>query len=53
TQQPSPTLRMRAFRGIFARFEDIDTPTSLFREVLALRPQCHPDHPLSLYNLTE
>ncbi|KAG1803022.1 CHAT domain-containing protein [Suillus subaureus] len=34
-------------------FEDIDTPTSLFREVLALRPQCHPDHPLSLYNLTE
>ncbi|KAG1814010.1 CHAT domain-containing protein [Suillus subaureus] len=33
--------------------EDIDTPTSLFREVLALRPQCHPDHPLSLYNLTE
>ncbi|KAG1809682.1 CHAT domain-containing protein [Suillus subaureus] len=34
-------------------FEDIDTPTSLFRDVLALRPQCHPDHPLSLYNLTK
>ncbi|KAG1806962.1 CHAT domain-containing protein [Suillus variegatus] len=34
-------------------FEDIDATTSLFREVLALRPQPHPDHPLSLYNLTE
>ncbi|KAG2094857.1 CHAT domain-containing protein [Suillus discolor] len=33
--------------------QDIDTITSLFRDVLALRPQPHPDHPLSLYNLTE
>ncbi|KAG1897208.1 CHAT domain-containing protein [Suillus fuscotomentosus] len=34
-------------------FQDIDTITSLFRDALALRPQHHPDHPLSLYNLTE
>ncbi|KAG1850075.1 CHAT domain-containing protein [Suillus tomentosus] len=33
--------------------EDIDTATSLFRDALALRPQHHPDHLLSLYNLTE
>ncbi|KAG1775497.1 CHAT domain-containing protein [Suillus placidus] len=33
--------------------QDIDTTTSLFREALALRPQHHPDHPFSLYNLTE
>ncbi|KAG1841217.1 CHAT domain-containing protein [Suillus subalutaceus] len=33
--------------------QDIDTTTSLFREALALRPQRHLDHPLSLYNLTE
>ncbi|KAG2086768.1 CHAT domain-containing protein [Suillus discolor] len=33
--------------------EDIDATTSLFRDALALRPQPHPDHPLSLYNLTE
>ncbi|KAG1809161.1 CHAT domain-containing protein [Suillus subaureus] len=32
---------------------NIDTTTSLFRDALALRPQYHPDHPLSLYNLTE
>ncbi|KAG1858811.1 hypothetical protein DFJ58DRAFT_744845 [Suillus subalutaceus] len=32
--------------------EDINTTTSLFRDALALRPQHHPDHPLSLYNLT-
>ncbi|KAG1790404.1 CHAT domain-containing protein [Suillus plorans] len=31
--------------------QDIDTTTSLFRDALALRPQHHPDHPLSLYNL--
>ncbi|KIK37570.1 hypothetical protein CY34DRAFT_810181 [Suillus luteus UH-Slu-Lm8-n1] len=31
--------------------EDIDSITSLFREALALRPQGHPDHPLSLYHL--
>ncbi|KAG1747331.1 CHAT domain-containing protein [Suillus lakei] len=34
-------------------FQDIDTITSLFREALALRPQGHPDHQLSLYYLTE
>ncbi|KAG2143402.1 CHAT domain-containing protein [Suillus bovinus] len=28
-------------------------PLALFRDALALRPQPHPDHPLSLYNLTE
>ncbi|KAG2139847.1 CHAT domain-containing protein [Suillus bovinus] len=32
--------------------QEIDTTTSLFRDALALRPQPHPDHPLSLYNLT-
>ncbi|KAG2122498.1 CHAT domain-containing protein [Suillus clintonianus] len=31
--------------------QDIDTTTSLFREALALRPQGHPNHTLSLYNL--
>ncbi|KIK42397.1 hypothetical protein CY34DRAFT_145932, partial [Suillus luteus UH-Slu-Lm8-n1] len=34
-------------------FQDIDYVTSLFREALALRPQGHPDHPLSLYHLAE
>ncbi|KAG1775509.1 CHAT domain-containing protein [Suillus placidus] len=33
--------------------EDIDSTISLFREALALRPQGHPDHPLSLYHLAE
>jgi tetratricopeptide (TPR) repeat protein len=33
--------------------QDIDTTISLFRDALALRPQRHPDRPLSLYNLTE
>ncbi|KAG1816875.1 CHAT domain-containing protein [Suillus subaureus] len=33
--------------------QDIDATTSLFRDALALRPQHHPDYPLSLYNLTE
>ncbi|KAG1868130.1 hypothetical protein C8R48DRAFT_832870 [Suillus tomentosus] len=33
--------------------QDIDVTTSLFRNALALRPQPHPYHPLSLYNLTE
>ncbi|KAG2094838.1 uncharacterized protein F5147DRAFT_819613 [Suillus discolor] len=33
--------------------EDIDVTTSLFRDALALRPQHHPDHPLSLYHLTQ
>ncbi|KAG1824270.1 CHAT domain-containing protein [Suillus variegatus] len=32
--------------------EDIDATTFLFRDALALRPQRHPNHPLSLYNLT-
>ncbi|KAG1721931.1 hypothetical protein EDD22DRAFT_962374 [Suillus occidentalis] len=33
--------------------QDIDTTISLFRDALALRPQCHPDRPFSLYSLTE
>ncbi|KIK33017.1 hypothetical protein CY34DRAFT_813906, partial [Suillus luteus UH-Slu-Lm8-n1] len=33
--------------------QDIDTTTALFRDALALRPQRHPDRPLSLYNLTK
>ncbi|KAG1894644.1 uncharacterized protein F5891DRAFT_713495 [Suillus fuscotomentosus] len=33
--------------------DDIDATTSLFRDALALRPQPHPDYPLSLYNVTE
>ncbi|KAG2335495.1 hypothetical protein BDR05DRAFT_449391, partial [Suillus weaverae] len=33
--------------------EDIDSTISLFREALALRPQGHPDHPLSLYHLAD
>ncbi|KAG1744328.1 CHAT domain-containing protein [Suillus occidentalis] len=33
--------------------QDIDTTISLFRDALALRPQHHPDRPLSLYNLSE
>ncbi|KAG1721932.1 hypothetical protein EDD22DRAFT_974658 [Suillus occidentalis] len=33
--------------------QDIDNTISLFRDALALRPQRHPDCPLSLYNLTE
>ncbi|KAG2111465.1 hypothetical protein DEU56DRAFT_919998 [Suillus clintonianus] len=31
--------------------QDIDTTTSLLHEALALRPQGHPDHILSLYNI--
>ncbi|KAG2135415.1 CHAT domain-containing protein [Suillus clintonianus] len=31
--------------------QDIDTTTSLFREALALRPQGHPNHTLSLFQL--
>ncbi|KAG2339946.1 hypothetical protein BDR05DRAFT_1002877 [Suillus weaverae] len=33
--------------------QDIDFITSLFHEALAFRPQGHPDHPLSIYHLTE
>ncbi|KAG2356014.1 CHAT domain-containing protein [Suillus spraguei] len=33
--------------------QDIDTTISLFRDAFALRPQCHPDHALSLHNLTK
>ncbi|KIK38781.1 hypothetical protein CY34DRAFT_808972 [Suillus luteus UH-Slu-Lm8-n1] len=33
--------------------QDIDMTISLFREALALRPQRHPDHLLSLYNLAK
>ncbi|KAG1862770.1 CHAT domain-containing protein [Suillus subalutaceus] len=34
-------------------FQDIESITSLFREALVLRPQGHPDHPLSIYHLTK
>ncbi|KAG1758635.1 CHAT domain-containing protein [Suillus occidentalis] len=37
----------------WARLKDIDTTISLFRDALALRPQRHPDRPISLYYLTE
>ncbi|KAG0699069.1 CHAT domain-containing protein [Suillus ampliporus] len=33
--------------------QDIDSTTSLFRDALALHPQNHPEHPLSVYCLTE
>ncbi|KAG1721703.1 CHAT domain-containing protein [Suillus lakei] len=33
--------------------QDIDSTTSLFRDALALRPQGHPDHLLSLYHLID
>lgn len=33
--------------------QDIDPINSLFREALALRPQGHPDHPLSIYHLLQ
>ncbi|KAG1738607.1 CHAT domain-containing protein [Suillus paluster] len=33
--------------------QDIDSTTSLFRDALALRPQDHPNHPFSVYCLTE
>src|ERR1700692_1935632 len=32
--------------------QHIDIIISLFRYALAFRPQCHLDHPLSIYNLT-
>jgi CHAT domain-containing protein len=38
---------------IYKDLQDIDIITSLFRDALALRPQHHRDHPLSLYNLSE
>ncbi|KAG2348055.1 hypothetical protein BDR05DRAFT_996353 [Suillus weaverae] len=33
--------------------QDIDSIITLFRKALALRPQGHPDHPLSIYHLTK
>ncbi|KAG1730520.1 CHAT domain-containing protein [Suillus paluster] len=33
--------------------QDIDSTASLFHDALELRPQGHPDRPLSLYHLTE
>ncbi|KAG2143668.1 CHAT domain-containing protein [Suillus clintonianus] len=45
-------LAWASLRGYIRNdFQDIDTTTSLFREALALRPQGHPDHALSLYYL--
>ncbi|KIK35601.1 hypothetical protein CY34DRAFT_812029 [Suillus luteus UH-Slu-Lm8-n1] len=47
-------LALARLKGyIFDDFQDIDSTISLFREALTLRPQRHPDRPLSLYNLTE
>ncbi|KAG1729596.1 CHAT domain-containing protein [Suillus occidentalis] len=43
--------RLRGY--IRNHLQDIDTTISSFRHALALRPQHHPDRPLSLYNLTE
>ncbi|KAG2362848.1 CHAT domain-containing protein [Suillus spraguei] len=34
-------------------FQDIDSVASLFREALTLRPEGHPNHPLSIYHLVE
>ncbi|KAG1740708.1 hypothetical protein EDD22DRAFT_786807 [Suillus occidentalis] len=36
---------------IWNHLQDIDITISLFRDALALRPQCLPDRPFSLYNL--
>ncbi|KAG2032401.1 hypothetical protein BDR03DRAFT_1094979 [Suillus americanus] len=44
-------VRLRGY--VRGDLQDIDTTTSLLRNALALRPQRHPGHPLSLYNLTE
>jgi tetratricopeptide (TPR) repeat protein len=47
-------LAWARLRGYIRKdFQDIDSATSLFHEAFALRPQGHPDHPLSLYYLTE
>ncbi|KAG1725500.1 CHAT domain-containing protein [Suillus paluster] len=43
----------RLERCIRKDLRDIDSTTTLFRDALALRPQGHPDRPLSLYHLTE
>ncbi|KAG2362773.1 CHAT domain-containing protein [Suillus spraguei] len=34
-------------------FQDIDSVASLFREALTLRPEGHPNHPLSIYHLVK
>ncbi|KAG2362851.1 CHAT domain-containing protein [Suillus spraguei] len=34
-------------------FQDIDSVISLFREALTLRPEGHPNHPLSIYHLVQ
>jgi hypothetical protein len=45
-------LAWARFKGYIRNdLQDIDSVTSLFREALALRPQGHPDHLLSIYHL--
>ncbi|KAG2123284.1 CHAT domain-containing protein [Suillus clintonianus] len=43
--------RARLLGYIRNDLQDIDSTTSLFREALALRPQGHPNHTLSLFHL--
>jgi hypothetical protein len=51
-QQLSQTSCGRALKVIFEMMCKTLT-TALFRDALALRPQRHSDHSLSLYDLTE
>ncbi|KAG2118619.1 hypothetical protein DEU56DRAFT_904935 [Suillus clintonianus] len=51
TQRLSSTSGGHAFEVIFERIFNIDIITSLFRKALALRPQGHSDHTLSLDRL--
>ncbi|KAG1717680.1 hypothetical protein EDB19DRAFT_1839425 [Suillus lakei] len=54
TMQPcSPTSRGPALKAIFTRVAKTSTVLSLYFAKPLLRPQGHPDHPLSLYLLTE
>ncbi|KAG2337140.1 hypothetical protein BDR05DRAFT_1063392 [Suillus weaverae] len=48
------SLTCRLLCSIFSWFwTSVRSATSLFRKALALRLQPHPDHPLSLYSLTQ
>ncbi|KAG0699080.1 CHAT domain-containing protein [Suillus ampliporus] len=50
----SPTLHGLAFKVTFGRiFRTLISTTCLFRDALTSRPHGHPDHPLSIYHLTE
>ncbi|KAG2033447.1 hypothetical protein BDR03DRAFT_688706 [Suillus americanus] len=47
-------LAWACLRGYIQKdLQDIESITSLFREALALRPQGHPDHTLSIYHLID